>query len=363
MLNVTKTYLPPLDQYVHYLEGIWQRCVVTNNGPLVLELESALANYFDIPFVQFVSNGTIAIQLAIQALGITKEVITTPFSYVATTSSILWERCKPVFVDIETDTFCIDANLIEKSITEDTEAILATHVYGYPCDAERIEQLAQKHDLKVIYDAAHAFGTKFKGRSVLHYGDLSTLSFHATKLFHTIEGGAIAGKTMDLSEKIWLLKSFGHKYDDYFCLGINGKNTEFHAAMGLCLLPNVLDFIARRRAICLLYDELLKDCPLKYPKTNETVEYNYSYYPVIFSAAQDLLAVQSALAEKQINTRRYFYPSLNRLPYVNKISCPNSESIAERVLCLPLFVELTDEQVAQICAIVRGVLISQVGSC
>nr|WP_317241722.1 aminotransferase class I/II-fold pyridoxal phosphate-dependent enzyme [Hymenobacter sp. 5414T-23] len=189
MINVTKSYLPPLSEYVSYLEGIWERGWLTNNGPLVQELEAKLSDELDGAQVQFTSNGTIALQIAIKALGLTGEIITTPFSYVATTTAILWENCEPVFVDIENRTFCIDADKIEAAITPRTSAILATHVYGYPCDVHKIEQIAQRHSLKVIYDGAHAFGVNYHGKPLLTYGDISTCSFHATKLFHTSEGG------------------------------------------------------------------------------------------------------------------------------------------------------------------------------
>jgi dTDP-4-amino-4,6-dideoxygalactose transaminase len=319
----------------------------------VLELEAQLRERLDVPMLQVVTNGTIAIQLALKALDISGEVLTTPFSYVATTTALMWEHCTPRFVDINERDFCIDADKIEQAITSTTQAILATHVYGYPCDVERIGAIAQKHGLKVVYDAAHAFGTKYKGRSVLSYGDLSTLSFHATKLFHTIEGGAIAGPDAARYEKIWLLKSFGHKYDDYYTVGINGKVSEVHAAMGLCLLPKVDGFIRRRREICEMYDALLRDVGVVRPQPLPGVEYNYSYYPVVFASESELERVRAALAENDVNTRRYFYPSLNRLPYLEGEACPISESIAKRVLCLPLYVELADEDVDKICRIVR----------
>ena len=235
MINVTKTFLPPLDEYIKYLEKIWETHWVTNQGPLAEDLESKLKEYLNVKNLLLVSNGTIALQLAIKALNLKDEIITTPYSYVATTNSILWENCTPVFCDIENKTFCIDADKIEKLINENTSAILATHVYGFPCDVVKIKSLADKYNLKVIYDGAHAFGVNYKNQSLLNFGDISTVSFHATKIFHTIEGGAVITNEDKLNEKLFLYRAFGHLDDEYFSIGINGRTSEFHAAMG-CLL-------------------------------------------------------------------------------------------------------------------------------
>lgn len=353
-INVTKTYLPPLEEYVKYLERIWASGWLTNNGELVQELENRLAEYLGVPYVQFISNGTIALQLALKALEVEGEVITTPFSYVATVNSILWEHCTPVFVDIEDRTFGIDAEKIEAAITERTRAILPVHVYGYPCDVVKIQQLSQKYNLKVIYDGSHAFGCKLNNNSLLNYGDLSTLSFHATKLFHTVEGGAIIAHTSEMAEKLWLLKSFGHRQDDYFIPGINGKNSEFHAAMGLCVLPKMDDLIQQRRQIFAWYDDYLSGLGLKFPQPGTGLKYNYSYYPVIFKDETALLRVMNDLKQHQIIPRRYFYPALNRLPYVRGLDCPVAEDISARVLCLPLYIGLEEVQVQAICQIVRA---------
>jgi len=354
MINVTKSYLPPLGEYVQYLEGIWERGWLTNNGPLVQELEAKLSGEFDAAQVQFTSNGTIALQIAIKSLGLTGEIITTPFSYVATTTAILWENCEPVFVDIEDRTFCIDADKIEAAITLRTSAILATHVYGFPCDVHKIEQIAKRHNLKVIYDGAHAFGVRYQGRSLLSYGDVATCSFHATKLFHTTEGGAIITHDLALLEKIWLYKSFGHRGDDYFSLGINGKNSEFHAAMGLCNLPRVPAFVEARRRLANVYYQELCELPLRFPHIPDELEYNYAYLPVIFESEEQMFKVKDALADKQINSRRYFYPSLNLLPYHTGAACPVSEDIALRVLCLPFYQQLEDREVVQISRIIKS---------
>lgn len=354
-INVTKAYLPPLAEYSEYLTGIWDRGWLTNNGPLVQQLEEELSTYLDNTLVQFTSNGTIALQIAIKALGLTGEIITTPFSYVATTTAILWENCEPVFVDIEKSTFCIDATKIEAAITSRTTAILATHVYGYPCDVLAIEEIATRYNLKVIYDGAHAFGVRVHGRSLLNYGDLSTCSFHATKLFHTVEGGAIIMKDAALARKVWLYKSFGHVGDEYFTLGINGKNSEFHAAMGLCNISRVAGFIEQRRKISDLYRQELATIRVCFPTPmEESLEYNYSYFPVLFESENHLLRVKDGLAAQSVNTRRYFFPSLNKLPYNTGAPCPISEDVSRRVLCLPFYHELALDEVRWISRLVRN---------
>lgn len=353
LVNVTKSYLPPLEEYTTFLKGIWERNWLTNNGPLVQKLESELGSFLEGAKVQFTGNGTIALQIAIKALEITGEVITTPFSYVATTTAILWENCVPVFVDIEPETFCIDSNKIEAAITPNTKAILATHVYGYPCDVVAIESIAKKYNLSVIYDGAHAFGTRVHNRPLLSYGDITTCSFHATKLFHTIEGGAIVLNDDALSNKIWLLKSFGHIGDEYFSLGINGKNSEFHAAMGLCNLPRIHEFINARKNVFDLYKSLLKNLPIQFPYSNDnSLEYNYAYFPVVLESEAQMLRIKDILAAHSVNTRRYFYPSLNNLPYVDSKPCPISEDISKRVLCLPFYQELSEEIVLLIARLI-----------
>jgi dTDP-4-amino-4,6-dideoxygalactose transaminase len=354
-INVTKAFLPPIEDYQTYLRGIWERTWLTNNGPLVNELEKKLIEYTKVNSLSFCTNGTIAIQVALKALEITGEVITTPFSYVATTNSILWENCKPVFVDIREDDFCIDATKIEEKITKNTQAILAVHVYGFPCDVEVIEKIAKKHNLKVIYDAAHAFGVKYKDKSLLSYGDISTCSFHATKLFHTTEGGAIISNIEGYSKKIKLYQTFGHSEDNYFCLGINGKNSEFHAAMGLCNLPWVEKIIRKRKEISEKYTtELNFGKTLSKPQSILNFEYNYAYYPVLFQSEKKLLEVKDLLSSNKINTRRYFYPSLNSLPFLKHQSCPISESISLRILALPLFYDLKDKDIIRISKLINS---------
>jgi len=347
MINVTKTYLPPFEEYSTILKRAWDKGWITNNGELVLELEQKLKDYFNVNNLLFCNNGTIVLQMALKALNITKEVITTPFSYVATTNAILWEGCQPVFVDIDPSTFCINADKIETAITENTQAILATHVYGFPCDVEKIKAIADKHNLKVIYDGAHAFGCTYKGKSVISYGDISTCSFHATKIFHTVEGGCIVANNDVVARQLVLYRQFGHIYDDYFTIGVNGKNSEFHAAMGLCILPKMAEIIAKRKNITEQYNESLAPF-LSCLKMPEELQYNYSYYPAVFDSEEILLKAVEQLKQLEISGRRYFFPSLNTLPFVKYHSCPVSEDISRRVLCLPLYFELSSHEVKKI---------------
>lgn len=356
MINVTKSFLPPQEEYQKYLSGIWNNFWLTNHGPLVQELEQRLREYLGVEHLLYVSNGTIAIQIAIKALELKGEIITTPFSYVATTTSVLWEGCTPVFADIDSKSFCIDPEQIEKHITPATTAILATHVYGHACDIKKIEKIALKYNLKIIYDGAHAFDVKVDGSSVFNAGDVSTISFHATKLFHTIEGGAVITKDQKLAEKMMLYRSFGHIGDDYYSIGINGKNSEFHAAMGLCNLPYVGEIIANRKVRVELYRDLLGNSNITFPGIVVDQSLNYAYFPVVFDNEKTLLNVRSTLLENGISTRRYFYPSLNSLTYLSEMySCPVSENISKRVLSLPLYYDLDTLDVERICKIVNTI--------
>lgn len=358
MINVTKSFLPPREEYDKYLDKIWESSWLTNHGPLSLELEEKLKKYFDVKHLFFVANGTVALQIAIKALGLKDEVITTPFSFVATTSSVVWEGCTPVFADIEKYNLTINPKEIEKKITPKTTGIIATHVFGNPCDVEEIKKLSKKHSLPVIYDAAHAFGVKYKGESILNYGDISTLSFHATKLFHTIEGGAIVTNDDKLAHKISYMRNFGQEGPEKFWgIGINAKNSEFHAAMGLCILPKIDDIIRKRESACRLYDGLLgKNAGITRPTVREDTEYNFSYYPVIFESEKKLLEVQKALRENNIVPRRYFYPSLNSLDYCGGQYSPASEDISKRIMCLPLFYDLDEKNIRRIAGIINSVL-------
>jgi dTDP-4-amino-4,6-dideoxygalactose transaminase len=346
MIPVTKPFLPPIDEYKEYIDGIYQSQWLTNNGPLVNELELRLKDYLNVPHLLFLGNGTIAIQIAIKALELKGEVITTPFSYVATTSSIVWENCKPIFVDIDRHTLNIDASKIEEAITSNTSAILATHVYGNPCDIEAIQGIAEKNNLKVIYDAAHCFGTKYKGKSIFEFGDISTVSFHATKLFHTIEGGAVTTTNPLLLKKMAFLRNFGHDGPEKFELaGINGKNSEFHAAMGLVNLKYVDQILNSRKKLTQYYLHELKNLNCKFLTITEFSEFNYSYFPIVLPNEEITLKIVDELNKNWIYPRRYFYPSLNTLKYLDQIPCPISEDVSKRVLCLPLYFSLTKEEI------------------
>lgn len=354
-INVTKAFLPPIEEYQAYVEQIWRNGWLTNDGPLLLELEKQLRDRLDNKRVLFVGNGTIALQLAIKALELSGEIITTPFSYCATTTSILWENCTPVFTDINQHDFNLDPELIEAAITPKTSAILGTHVYGRPCDVERIGEIAKKHNLKVIYDAAHAFNTKLNGTPVLNFGDVSTCSFHATKVFHTTEGGCIVCNDDELLAKLIQSRSFGHINDDYFRAGINGKNSEFHAAMGLSNLPHLEKIIAHRKKASEMYDENLNWDKLFKPFTKfENFEYNYAYYPVVFENEEVITKAIKGLNAVNIYPRRYFYPALNRLPYLSESQpCPVSEKIAQNVLSLPLSHDTSAETIELVSNIIN----------
>lgn len=357
MIPVTKSYLPPIEEYQAYLDRIWATNQLTNYGPLVQELEIKLKDNLGVKHLFFVSNGTIALQIAIKTLGEPGEIITTPFSYVATTSSIDWEGFTPVFVDIDPETLCIDPDLVEAAITPQTRAILPTHVYGIPCAVEKIEQIAHKNGLKVIYDAAHTFGVSYNGKSLASYGDISTLSFHATKLFHTVEGGAIITDDDELAHKVSYMRNFGHRgQEDYWGLGINGKNSEFHAAMGLCNLPHLPEIIAARKQVSEWYDELLAGTGLVRPSLPEGTVYNYAYYPVVFPSEEALVTARDRMNQEEIFPRRYFYPSLNHLPYVSSAIVPAAEGASSRVLCLPLYPGLEREDVEHVVQIIQDSL-------
>ncbi len=357
MIPVTKPFLPPISEYYQILEEIWDREYLTNNGPVVNQLEKKLSEYLDVDNILFLANGTLALQLAIKALGLKGDIITTPFSYVATTTSIVWEGCSPVYVDIDPYTFNIDPKLIEEAITPNTTAILATHVFGNPCDIDSIKEIADKHSLKVIYDAAHCFGTRFKGRSIFQYGDVSTASFHATKIFHTVEGGAVFAKKAAIIERMMYMRNFGHDGPAKFNgIGINAKNSEIHAAMGLCNLKYIDEIMTKRKEQSKYYDENLSELFfLSMQKINPDSDYfNFSYYPIVFDIEERLLKALENLEHNNIFPRRYFYPSLTALDYVEG-DTPISDSIAERILCLPLYHDLTFSDQHKIIEILKDI--------
>ena len=355
MINVTKTFFPPLEEYQEQLQRIWNNQWLTNRGELVLELEQKLKEHLQVPHILVTNNGTIPLQIALKLLGNGGEIITTPFSYVATTSAIIWENCTPVFVDIHPEYLTIDETKIEAAITSRTTAILATHVFGNPCHVEAIETLAKKHKLNVIYDAAHAFGVTYKNESIFTYGDVSTCSFHATKLFHTGEGGALFAKDVVLQHQLFYSHNFGHNGPvDFHGLGINAKISELQAAMGLTVLPYMETILESRKKVVDFYNLNLNFSSLKTIKIREQTQWNYSYYPVIFETETQLLQVQKALNEANIFPRRYFCPSLNTIDFVKGASMPVSEGISSRILCLPLYVGLEKRDLEQIVHLINS---------
>lgn len=346
MINVTKPFLPPIEKYIEYVQGIYKRNWLTNNGPLVNELELRLKEYLGLSHLLYLNNGTIALQIVIKALDLKGEIITTPFSYVATTSSIVWQGCKPVFVDIDPESLNIDPEKIEAAITPNTSAILATHVYGNPCDVEAIAAIAEKHRLRVVYDAAHCFGTRYKNKSVYDYGDASIASFHATKLFHTVEGGAIITNDPALTKRMAFMRNFGHNGpEDFAEVGINGKSSEFHAAMGLANLDHIDDILVKMKSLAAHYNEKLKNLRVARPLINTDTAYNHAYYPIIFETEAALLKAVTELQSNWVYGRRYFYPPLHALRYVSSGQLPVAEEISRRVLCLPMYVELSNEEI------------------
>lgn len=350
MILITKPFLPPMEEYNKYLEGIWQRKWLTNMGPLSNELELRLKSHLNVENLLFVTNGTLALQLSIKALELEGEIITTPYSFVATTSTIVWEGCKPVFVDIDINTLNIDASKIEAAITPRTTAILATHVYGNPCEVLAIEQIAKKFNLRVIYDGAHSFGVQIHGKSIFDFGDISICSLHATKHYHSIEGGLVITKDKKLLEKVAYMRNFGIKSSDSFAtLGINGKNSEFHAAMGLLNLNYIPEILEKRRLLSETYKKNLQGLRAKPPTWNVNMKENYAFYPLIFDSEEIMHSCIQELANHNIFTRRYFFPSLgNSLPYLNKSDFVITDSICKRAVCLPLYYDLSVEDVNHI---------------
>src|SRR5690606_3327068 len=293
MINVTKTFLPPQEEYNAILKRAWDAGWITNRGILVQELENKLREYLQVPNIIAMTNGTLPLQIAIKALGLKGEIITTPFSYVATTSSIVWEGCNPVFVDIHPEYLTIDETKIEAAITPKTSAILATHVFGNPCAVEEIEAIAKKYNLSVIYDAAHCFGVKYKGQSIFHYGDVSTCSFHATKLFHTGEGGALIAHDNELRHKLFYSHNFGHNGPlDFYGLGINAKISVMKAGMDLAVFPYVDTVHSEKKKIIDLYNQRLDVSKIKTMKIRPQTDWNCSYYPIIFETEEVLLKAQ-----------------------------------------------------------------------
>lgn len=352
-IPVTKPYLPSKEKYKEYVDKIYESGWLTNNGPLVQELEKRLAEYLGVKHVVCVANGSLALQVAYKALNLKGEVITTPFSFAATSSTLLWENLKPVFCDIDAESFNLDPELIEQHITKNTSAILPVHVFGNPCEVERIQEIADKHKLNVIYDAAHAFGVKYKGESVLKHGDISTLSFHATKLFHTIEGGAIITESASIADKVRKLINFGITgRESIEGIGTNAKMNEFEAAMGLCVFDDIDELMFNRQGIIQKYKSELGS-NIRYQKINEHSSPLSSYMPVVFESEEELLNFKEKLEGLDIYPRRYFYPSLD-VAYSSLNISNMSNALSRKILCLPLMYDLPSEYILKISNALRG---------
>ncbi len=348
---VTQPAMPPLEEFTEYLKQIWDSKILTNNGPFHQQFEKELAGYLGVKYISLFSNGTLALVTALQALRITGEVITTPFSFVATTHALWWNNIKPVFVDIEPDYFTIDPGKIEAAITPQTTALLPVHVYGNPCNIKEIQKIADIHNLKVIYDAAHAFGVRINGSSILNFGDLSILSFHATKTFNTFEGGAIVSPDEKTKKRVDFLKNFG--FADEVTVtepGINAKMNELQSAFGLVQLKHVNEYIARRKAIAEMYREKLEGIKgIRVLYDIEGTDHSYTYFPILIEAKNYGLTrdeVYEKLKSYNIFGRRYFYPLISRFPTYRGLPSAKPENlltatkIADQVICLPIYPEL-----------------------
>lgn len=356
MIPVTKSFVPPIEEYTAIVNRAFATGWLTNRGELVLELEEKLKKFLQTNDILITNNGTISLQIALKLFGKGGEIITTPFSYIATSSSIVWENCTPVYVDIDSEYLTIDENKIEAAITPKTTCILATHVYGNPCNTEAIETIAKKHNLKVIYDAAHCFGVNYKGKSLFEYGDISTCSFHATKLFHTGEGGAIFCNDETIKHQVYYSHNFGHNGSlEFHGLGINAKISELNAAMGLTVLPYMDRIISNRKDICEKYDNTLNFSKISKVKIREGTEWNYIYYPIIFETEEILLKAEKLLNDNNIHPRRYFYPSLNTVGFTGNQEMEISENISSRIMCLPLFYNLDIEDQKTVCNLINSV--------
>jgi dTDP-4-amino-4,6-dideoxygalactose transaminase len=355
MINVTKTYLPNKKKYKKYVDKIYSNGWITNNGPLVRELEKKLANYLGVKNIILVANGTLALEIAYRTLDIKESAITTPFSFVATTSSLVTNGIKPIFADINKKTLNINPDNIKKLITKNTTALVPVHIFGNTCEVEKINSIAKENNLKVIYDAAHAFGVTYKNQSILNYGDISTLSFHATKLFHTIEGGALIINDDNLVEKARYLRNFGIENQNSIPgLGTNAKMNEFEAAMGLCMLDEIETILEKRKVIFKQYKKELKGL-VKLQLQNLHSTKNYNYFPIILKNKEQRLKVQNALNKQEIFPRRYFYPSLDSLNYIEpKQYMSVSRDISSKILCLPIYPNLSIAVQKFIIKIVKG---------
>ncbi|TNC80754.1 MAG: aminotransferase DegT [Oleiphilus sp.] len=357
MIPVAKPYLPDRKKLDAYIESIYESNWLTNNGPLVQKLTQRLADHLslDADCLVLVANGSLALHLSYKALDLTGDVITTPFSFIATASTLKWEGLNPVFVDIDKDTWNIDPKLIEQNITPGASAIVPVHVFGNSCDVKAIEKIADKYDLKTIYDASHCFGTSLDGKSILLSGDVSTISFHATKLFHTVEGGAVITKTKTLADKIRKMVNFGIEAPDSISvIGTNAKMSEFHAAVGLAVLDDMEYIEVQRKEVWEHYQRMLASS-YQLQKRSPRASNNHAYFPLLLESEQAVMEALNSLAEHGIQARRYFYPSLEGVHiFDNERLCNVSYDIASRILCLPIWSGLSAQQVSAIAKVLIG---------
>ena len=357
-IYVTRPSLPPLEEYVPYLREIWKSGIMTHNGPLLQRLERELCAYLRVPNVVCVANGTAAIQLSIRALELEGEIITSPFTFIATACIIQWERCTPVFVDICPRSWTLDPDAIEAAITPKTTAILPVHVFSAPCDLRAIEDIASRHGLRLIYDAAHAMAVDYRGGSVLRWGDVSAVSFHATKLFNTAEGGACVTEDDKLADRLRRMRFFGFDDNkDIVDFGMNAKMTKVHAALGLANLPRIDHVRAIRREKYELYRRVLSASDRLGFQSYDPDVYNYSYMPVLFESEETLLRVVEALRRQSVHPKRYFYPSLDKVSVLRSAaSLPVSGRVSRCILCLPHFDDLPVPAIERICGVILDVV-------
>lgn len=355
--------MPNQEDFFRQCQNIFENSWITNNGSYVRKLECSLSAYLGVSHLLACNNGTTALMLALQCAGLAgKKIAVTPYTYVATLSALLWLGCQPVFVDVEPDTLCLSPSLLRRRLRDeqDIAGVLPVHIYGLACDVETLGAICREQGVALIYDAAQAFGSRYKGRSLLDYGDYSVCSFHATKIFHTAEGGCVIAHTAKAHEALSLARAFGHINDEHYRLGINGKMSELHAAVGLALLPGTNEEIRQRGKLHAVYEEALTNLNLTRPVLCECQEWNNAYYPVLLPDEQSRVLVERILAKQHIYPRRYFYPALNTLPYLNhgwKTSCPVAEDVAKRVLCLPMYGNLERNIIGRIAAVMRDILI------
>ncbi len=354
--------MPDEEFFFRQCRNIFGSAWITNNGNCVRNLEYSVSAYLGVSHLLACNNGTTALMLALQCAGLAgKKVAVTPYTYVATLSALLWLGCEPVFVDIEPDGLCLSPELLRERLKQepDIAAVLPVHVYGLACDVESLESICKEHGVILIYDAAQAFGSKYKGKSLLDYGDYSICSFHATKIFHTAEGGCVVSHSAEAHKALSLARAFGHINDDHYSLGINAKMSELHAALGLSLLAGTDEEIARRKELHTVYEQALDGLPLKRPTGRKGLEWNNAYYPVLLPNEECRARAEKALSAQDIIPRRYFYPALNTLPYVHgarRTPCPVAEDAAQRVLCLPMYSDVSTPCIYSISEIIHKVL-------